>query len=273
MSVFKRLYSWAPPSRRGVTPDAAHVALWDSPRYNPTMAIFFIADLHLQPQLPTMTLNFLRFLEEQASQGEALYILGDLFDAWLGDDDVTPFSQSISHGLRQLTDDGIPVYLMRGNRDFLMGKAFAQSFHGTLLAEMHKVMLYGTPTLLCHGDHLCTDDKRHQWFRRATRLCVVQTLLNQTPLAWRRKMGIKLRGISGKHVTDTTILDVNEQAVHKTLHKWGLKQLIHGHTHRPAIHALSADPLHRRIVLSDWTSHRGNALRYEADGTATLIYF
>lgn len=242
-------------------------------RYNPTMSIFFIADLHLQPSLPAMTKRFLSFLEEQASQGEALYILGDLFDAWLGDDDITPFSQSISHGLKQLAQRGVSIYLMKGNRDFLMGKSFAQSCNGELLGEMHVVLLYGTPTLLCHGDHLCTHDKRHQWFRRFSRHYLVQYLVNHSSLAWRQKMRKKLRGLSGNHVTDKTILDVSEKAVQNTLKKWDLKQLIHGHTHRPAIHPLSTHPMHRRIVLGDWQSEKGNALRYGPDGTAELIYF
>ncbi len=237
------------------------------------MATFFISDLHLQPAKPGITQCFLSFLEKKAPQGDALYILGDLFDAWLGDDDITPFSQSIIHGIKQLRQKGIPVYLMQGNRDFLMGRRFAAACEAELLPEMHLVLLYGTPTLLCHGDHLCTDDKRHQWFRRLSRQPIVQYVMNHTSLSWRRKMGKKLRGLSGKHVKDKAILDVNKKAVEKNLQQWGLKQLIHGHTHRPAIHLLSDNPMHRRIVLSDWQSNRGNALRYEPDGSAELIYF
>lgn len=237
------------------------------------MTTFFIADLHLDPTLPDLTNRFVNFLKNRAPEGEALYILGDLFNAWLGDDYKTPFTQIITQSLRDLAQRGIPVYLMKGNRDFLLGNRFAKACHAQLLPEIHKILLYGVPTVLCHGDHLCTADTRHQRFRTISRLKSVQWLINHTPLSWRKKVAAKLRQLSGKHITNEAWLDVSEKAVTQLLAQEKTKQLIHGHTHRPYIHALSDQPFHRRIVLSDWHNDRGNALRYTADGEAELIYF
>jgi UDP-2,3-diacylglucosamine hydrolase len=213
--------------------------------------IFFISDLHLCEAEPQITRIFLNFLQHQARQAEALYILGDLFEAWVGDDDLSPFNLAIIQALRETTDSGLPVYFMRGNRDFLIGKIFAQKTGVRLLADTAVIDLYGVSTLLLHGDSLCTLDKKHQRTRLITLNPLCQWLALRLPLSWRKRIGAWMRGKSRqhhRHIADY-IMDVDPQTVTGIMQSHGTPRLIHGHTHRPAIHPL---PDGERIVLGAW---------------------
>lgn len=218
------------------------------------MSTLFISDLHLSDERPEITRLFIDFLNSRASRAEALYILGDLFEVWLGDDMILPdYRQAIDamHALAQQ----VPVYVMYGNRDFLMGDEFCRLSGATLLPEPTTIDLYGTPTLLLHGDILCTDDLPYQEFRRMVRDPQWQAaMLAKSPeqrLALARQYRETSRLETGNK--DEAIMDVNAQAVAQTLREHRLSQMIHGHTHRPAIHDFELDgqPA-RRIVLGDW---------------------
>ena len=213
--------------------------------------IFFISDLHLCEAEPRITRIFLDFLRHQARQAQALYILGDLFEAWVGDDDLSPFNLAIIQALRETTDSGLPVYFMRGNRDFLIGKAFAQTTGVRLLADTAVIDLYGVSTLLLHGDSLCTLDKKHQQTRLITLNPLCQWLALRLPLSWRKRIGAWMRDKSRqhhRHIADY-IMDVDPQTVTRVMQSHRTPRLIHGHTHRPAIHSL---PDGERIVLGAW---------------------
>lgn len=213
--------------------------------------IFFISDLHLCEAEPRITRIFLNFLRHQARQAQALYILGDLFEAWVGDDDLSPYNLTIIQALRETTDSGLPIYFMRGNRDFLIGKAFAQRAGVHLLADTAVIDLYGVSTLLLHGDSLCTLDKKHQQLRLITLNPLCQWLALRLPLCWRKRIGAWIRARSrqrSRHIADY-IMDVNPQTVTRVMQSHQTLRLIHGHTHRPAIHSL---PDGERIVLGAW---------------------
>lgn len=215
----------------------------------------FISDLHLEAGHPAMVRLFLDFLDNRATQAEALYILGDLFEVWVGDDDPSPHVIKVTAGLRQLSESGVPIYLMHGNRDFLLGEDFARASGCTLLPDPTSVDLYGTPTLLMHGDLLCTDDHTYMEFRATVRNPAVQQDFLAKSLAERTRIARAMREQSEATRSNRPeqITDVNQQAVAATLREHGVYQLIHGHTHRPAVHEFSLDghPA-RRIVLGDW---------------------
>src|SRR5690554_2187871 len=156
------------------------------------MATWFIADLHLSPARPDIAALFQDFLQNRVAKADALYILGDLFDAWIGDDDTSDFAQRIQRALRELTDSGVPVYFIAGNRDFLIGQQFSQNTGVSVLPEPSLVDLYGKPTLLLHGDTLCTDDHSYQRFRKVIRWRPLQKLLLALPLSWRMRIANKL---------------------------------------------------------------------------------
>jgi len=229
----------------------------------------FIADLHLSPELPQAVALFQHFLQETAPQAQALYILGDFFEAWIGDDDLAlPFPAAIAAGLRQLTQRGVRLYLMHGNRDFLLGEGFCQASGATLLADPSLIDLYGTPTLLAHGDALCTDDVAYQAFRRQVREPAWQAGFLAKPLAERREMARQLRAQSEreKAAKAMAIMDVNPAAVAAALREHGYPRLIHGHTHRPARHVHEIDGhACERWVLPDWYEG-GGYLRCDAEG-------
>jgi len=218
------------------------------------MAILFISDLHLSQERPDISQLFLRFLQGPARQAEALYILGDLFEVWLGDDMVLPdYGPAISE-LKSLSET-VPIFIMHGNRDFLLRADFEAMTGCRLLAEEVRIDLYGTPTLLMHGDTLCTDDVAYQQFRAMVRNPQWQTeLLSKTP-AERLELARKYREISKTETQgkQAGIMDVNPTAVEQAMHRHHVQQLIHGHTHRPAIHDFQlAGQLAKRIVLADW---------------------
>ena len=229
----------------------------------------FISDLHLSPDLPGATLLFQHFLQDVALHAEALYILGDLFEAWIGDDDLEfPFHAQIAGALRELTDKGVRLCLMHGNRDFLLGDAFCQATGARLLTDPSLVDLYGTPTLLSHGDAFCTDDHSYQAFRRQMRDPAYQAMLLAKPLEERRMMAQALRRESdqAKSGKAMAIMDVSPETVATCLRDHGYPRLIHGHTHRPARHVHEVDGMIcERWVLPDWYEG-GGYLRCSARG-------
>lgn len=237
------------------------------------MTTLFISDLHLSEQRPDITALFQAFLHTEARQSDALYILGDLFDAWIGDDDLTPFHLDVIQSLRQLTDAGVPVYFIAGNRDFVIGKRFAAMTGVQILAESVVVDLYGTPTLLMHGDTLCTRDVSYLRFRKIIRNPVLLALLTRLPLSWRRGIAARLRGTSKTkqplNAEQLEKMDATEEGVQAALAKQPARRIIHGHTHRPGVHphhvsGLGARPV-ERIVLGDWYE-QGSVLSVDATG-------
>jgi len=232
------------------------------------MSTLFISDLHLTEQRPNIIALFLDFLREEASQAEALYILGDLFEAWLGDDAVTPGMQPILDGLAHLTASNVAVYVIVGNRDFLLGGQFEKNTGCKLIPDPSIINLYGTDTLLMHGDTLCTDDVDYQKFRKQVRDPAWQSAFLSKTLEERIMMGKEARAKS-KARTQTIseqIMDVNITAVTDAFQQHGVTQLIHGHTHRPATHQLTVDnSAVTRIVLGDWYD-QSSILRANADG-------
>jgi len=215
----------------------------------------FISDLHLEESRPDITEAFLGFLDGTASGVDQLYILGDFFEAWIGDDERTPLQEQIAAALRKLRDSGTDIFLMHGNRDFLIGEDFCKRAGATLLDDPTVIDLHGTPTLLMHGDSLCTADVEYQKFRANMRNPQWQQMILQRPLEDRQQMARQLREISmaknqGK---EEFIMDVTPEEVIKDMEAHGVQHMIHGHTHRPAVHELIANGLPaKRIVLGDW---------------------
>jgi UDP-2,3-diacylglucosamine hydrolase len=200
-----------------------------------------------------------------------LYILGDLFEAWIGDDDPDPDKQRAIRALRAVTDRGIPCYLIHGNRDFLLGRRFSEESGVQLLADGTIVELYGRRVLLMHGDSLCIDDRAYQRLRRIVRNPLVQFTLRNLSLGQRQKLAARMRAGSKAHIetmdrSAPQIMDVNSQEVLSTLARYGVDCLVHGHTHRPAIHTMDLDgKTVTRIVLGDWYD-QGSVLRWDEGG-------
>lgn len=229
----------------------------------------FISDLHLSATHPLSSERFLHFTKHIAPQAEALYILGDLFEYWAGDDDLDdPFHRTITGSLRKLSEQGIQIYLMHGNRDFLMAEKLARACNATLLDDPAMLDLYGTPTLISHGDALCTDDEDYQAFRRQVRSTRWQQQFLAQPLAQRKTQIEQLRQQSEqeKRLKQMSIMDVNTDTVCALLRDHGYPRLIHGHTHRPARHLHHLDGHNcERWVLGDWDT-KANALRCDSSG-------
>ena len=223
----------------------------------------FISDLHLAPERPATVALFLDFLRRRGREADSLYILGDLFDAWIGDDDDTPPYPHIRAALQDLTASGTRCLIMHGNRDFLIGRAFARETGCTLLKDPTLVDLEGTPTLLMHGDLLCTDDVPYQKFRRRIRNPIVTRLVLWKPLKKRRAIAAGYRRKSGEAMAAKTedIMDVNQGTVVDYMRRYDAERLIHGHTHRPADHRLQLDDRSvTRSVLAEWHQDRGELL-------------
>ena len=230
--------------------------------------ILLIADLHLEEERPDITRAFLHFLGGRARGAEALYILGDFFEVWIGDDAISPFQRGIAQALRQLRDSGTAIFLMHGNRDFLLGQAFCREAGCTLLNDPCPVNFNGETVLLMHGDSLCTQDLDYMRLRRILRHPLTLWILRHLPLNIRHRLARALRNgsrdqgrIKAQHITD-----VHPPEVPRVMAAQGVRTLIHGHTHRPAVHELEIDgqPA-RRIVLGDW-HEQGWALQVDANG-------
>ena len=238
-------------------------------------ASLFISDLHLAPERPGSLRLFFRFLEEQAVKAESLYILGDLFDAWIGDDNQSPPIPEIIHAMRACSEHGTSVYLMHGNRDFLIGERFAQESGSVLLHDPTRLDMEGTPTLLMHGDLLCTDDREYQQARQLLRSPAFIRELMQKSIPERIALAAEYRKRSGEAISlkPSAIMDVNQQSVEQMMREQGVSRLIHGHTHRPACHDFELDgkPV-QCLVLPEWHEERGGYLRSES-GQLTLEAF
>jgi len=211
---------------------------------------------------------FLQFLRERAVQAETLYILGDLFEAWIGDDEDSQLSEQVCDGLRRLTERGTRSFVAHGNRDFLLGSGFEARTGTTLLDQVTVLDLYGTRTLLLHGDELCTDDLSYQTMRQQLRNPQWQREFLDRPLSIRRQMAAQLRETSRDSTQEKSmeIMDVNQNTLEAFMRRYGATRLIHGHTHRPAVHSFLLDGQSaERIVLADWES-QGHVLSFTPDG-------
>ena len=232
------------------------------------MTTLFISDLHLSAERTDITDCFLTFMKEETTGIDALYVLGDLFEMWIGDDDDSPFHQQIKSAFRQLTDSGVPCYFIHGNRDFLVGKRFSRETGVKLLPEHSVIDLYGTPTLILHGDTLCTLDEEYQRYRKKVHNRFIQWLFFRLPLSYRQKIGNKMRSNSSMTNQEKAqdVMDVTPDEVEKIMAQYQVTAMIHGHTHRPAIHHLNVGSLlASRTVLGDWYDH-GSVLVCTPDG-------
>jgi UDP-2,3-diacylglucosamine hydrolase len=233
----------------------------------------FVSDLHLVTTRPPATRAFFAFLENIAPQADALYILGDLFEYWAGDDDLAdPFNRDVARALKAVSAGGVPVSVIRGNRDFLLLKGFAAAAGVNLVQDPAVVDLYGTPTLLMHGDLLCTQDWRYQMFRKVVRDPRVQRWFMRLPLEKRKGVFGGARRVSEgeKQAKKPDVMDVTPAAVAEAFRTHGCARLIHGHTHRPARHEHAVDGrVCERWVLSDWYE-RGQYLRVTPAGCESV---
>jgi len=232
------------------------------------VAALFISDLHIDESRPAITEQFLTFLEAEAREAEALYILGDLFESWVGDDAADAAQSAAITGLHTLTSQGVPCFVMHGNRDFLLAAQFCRMSGAELLPDPLIVTLYGEPVLVTHGDALCTDDRAYQRLRATVRDADWQRQFLALSIASRRALAGAARVGSQAHTAavEYAITDVNADSVAMALRGAGTATLLHGHTHRPAIHPLQVDgrPC-TRIVLGDWYD-QGSLLRWDRNG-------
>jgi UDP-2,3-diacylglucosamine hydrolase len=232
------------------------------------VATLFISDLHIDASRPAITEQFLSFLSGEARHAEALYILGDLFESWVGDDAADSAQSSAMAGLRSLTEHGVPCFVMHGNRDFLLAEQFCRMSGARLLPDPLIVTLYGEPVLVMHGDALCTDDRAYQRLRATVREADWQRRFLALSVASRRALAGAARAGSQAHTAalEYAITDVNPDSVALAMRGSGVATLLHGHTHRPAIHAFEVDGRPRtRIVLGDWYD-QGSVLRWDRNG-------
>ena len=239
------------------------------------MTTLLVSDLHLDAARPGLVALFLDFLQDEAAHADALYVLGDLFEYWVGDDDPQPVGTEVANGLSALARSGVPVCFLRGNRDFLLGPDYAARCGMRILPDPCVIDLYGRPTLLMHGDLLCTDDTEYQAFRRQSRDPAWQESFLAQPLDARVAFARRARAASIEHqrtvrddIAGENITDVSPTTVASTFARYGIDTLIHGHTHRPAIHKHNiGDRPRTRIVLGDWYE-QGSVLRMDADGAS-----
>ena len=232
------------------------------------MATLFISDLHLHASRPAIIECFLTFLRQQQPRAEALYILGDLFDTWIGDDHPEPVYQPVKSALRAFVQAGTPIYLMHGNRDFLLGTGFAAETGCRLLPDPTRIDLYGISTVLMHGDSLCSDDQDYQRFRRAVRNPAWQQDILARPVQERLEMARHALELSAqsKQGKDEAVMDANPDAIRCSFEQSEADLLIHGHTHRPGIHSFTVNgKAVSRIVLGDW-HETGNVLAVDRQG-------
>lgn len=236
------------------------------------MTTLFISDLHLDPSRPATVRAFFDFLLEDAVDADALYILGDFFEAWIGDDNDSELAQSVSKALYQLSLTNTPIYIQHGNRDFLLGDLFCSMSGCTLLPDPYIVELYGKPVLLMHGDSLCTDDTKYMELRSMLRSQAWQTQFLSQSIEQRNHVAQQLRSASKKANSNKPedIMDVNTTAVEDAFKSDTADLLIHGHTHRPNIHDhLINNRVVKRVVLGDWDDYAW-ALQYQPDHSFQL---
>ncbi|WGE48220.1 UDP-2,3-diacylglucosamine diphosphatase [Actinobacillus equuli subsp. haemolyticus] len=227
--------------------------------------IYFIADLHLNEAQPQITEHFLQFMRQKAPLAESVYILGDFFDFWIGDDEQSELIDQVKNALKTLTTSGVKCYFICGNRDFLLGKRFAQETGIEILPDYYLLNLYGHKTLICHGDTLCIDDVKYQQFRRKVHQKWLQWLFLRLPLSLRIRIAQKIRAKSkqDKQSKSADIMDVNPAFTAETVKRFGATYLIHGHTHRQAVHS-EAEFI--RIVLGDWKADYASVLKFDEQG-------
>jgi UDP-2,3-diacylglucosamine hydrolase len=229
---------------------------------------WFISDLHLAIDRPLTLQRFEEFVAQYPQSGDRLFILGDLFDVWIGDDEDTELADRVRRALRQTADRGVRLFIQRGNRDFAMGRRLMRDTAATLLPDTYVTQVAGEPTLLMHGDLLCTDDVAYQKLRRRLRNPVFLWLMLRKPLVERRRIAdnIRARSREDKALKAEDIMDVNEQTVLRYFRRHRVRQLIHGHTHRPATHRhrLADGSEGRRLVLPEW--HDDRAVAWCDDG-------
>lgn len=236
------------------------------------MATLFISDLHLEDGRPEAAEWLAAFLSGPAASADAVYVLGDLFEYWIGDDAVSPLAGKLAEMTSKLAAGGLTMYFQHGNRDFLLGNRYAALAGFELLPEIAVVDLYGTPTLLLHGDSLCTDDAEYQAFRRQSRDPAWQAAVLAMTVEERIEMARNARDASMAHkgASSMEIMDANADAVARAFAEHGVERMIHGHTHRPAVHRheLPGGGTGTRYVLADWYGH-GSYLEVTADGVAS----
>jgi UDP-2,3-diacylglucosamine hydrolase len=233
----------------------------------------FVSDLHLDATAPDAVAQFRRFLAQDARDSAGLYILGDLFETWIGDDDDEAARTGVCDALQHLTASGTPCWVLRGNRDFLLAAEFERRSGCTLLPDPVLLQIGGTRAVLCHGDLLCTADHAYQQFRTLSRSAAFQSSYLALPVGTRRALAQLARASSREHTRQTrsSIMDVDEAAVAAALRCGGSTLLIHGHTHRPGIHQHVVDgQAATRIVLGDWYD-QGSCLALHADGRYELL--
>ena len=235
---------------------------------------YFISDLHLCAAYPDITQGFFQFLSHEASQAQALYILGDFFELWVGDDHTTPFNTSIINALRDLSQQGVKIYFMPGNRDFLLGQRFLRAAGVHALPDPSVISLYGNTLLLTHGDGLCTLDYAHQRFRRLYLNKTLQRIVLCFSLRLRLWVGRKIRKKSRHQqikAYDNPRFDVTEIGINTLVNQYPCQYMIHGHTHKPAIHEhVINDQTLQRVVLGAWDDE-AQILRASADGRLTMV--
>jgi len=228
----------------------------------------FISDLHLDSSRPAATDGFLRFLKREAAGCTSLYILGDLFEYWIGDNELNPHDRQVIAALSEFTKSGTRCFVMHGNRDFLLGEQFCRESGATLLPDPTLIYVGGESVLISHGDYLCTDDVSYQRFRKIVRDPRFKTLYSKLPLKFKQSLAKKARkkSSSSYELKPPEILDVNQRAVEQALTQFNVTTMLHGHTHRPAIHEFRlANRACKRIVLGDWYKE-GSVLRWAENG-------
>ncbi|KJY83121.1 UDP-2,3-diacylglucosamine hydrolase [Vibrio galatheae] len=232
------------------------------------MTTLFISDLHLSATTPEITQCFVQFMREEAIHAEALYVLGDLFEFWIGDDDCSDFALSIRAEFKMLTDKGVPCFFTQGNRDFLVGKRFSKQTGVQLLGDETVIDLYGRKAVVLHGDTLCTKDVKYLEYRAKVQQPWLQWIFNRIPMFIKKKIVRKVQSDirTDKQSKSLDIMDVTQDEVEQVMLKHHVDLMIHGHTHRPNVHHFPVKETdYTRIVLGDWYS-QGSVLVYDKDG-------
>ena len=236
------------------------------------MTTLFISDLHLDASRPHITRLFVDFVRDEASQAKALYILGDLFEAWIGDDVEDETADQVAEALAALHAQGVPCFYIHGNRDFLLGDAYARRSRMTLLPDPSVIDIEGQRVLLMHGDTLCIDDVPYQAFRQQAHAPAWQRAFLERPIEERQAFAAQARAESRRYTrsVDDAITDVNDAAVRAALSETDVRSLIHGHTHRPTVHRIDMNGVYaHRFVLGDWYE-QGSMLRATSEGLQPL---